>query len=77
MDDEQKAAVREIIGTQLNSMNEIIAADRLAGIEAAGFDSIFVVNGGSGLSNFRIQGPTFMIEWDGGSESRACGVVQF
>jgi hypothetical protein len=60
---EQKATLRQLIGQYLGNMAPPLAAARFAEIDAAGFDNIGFVSIDTGLY-YRVQGPTFLIEFD-------------
>lgn len=68
LDDAQRVLLASLIDAYLSNFNDELAEARRAAIEAAGRDAIHFAWAGS-LSPgepgyYRIQGPTFLIEWD-------------
>jgi len=60
MDADQRVLLRAVLAAYLDNMSVPIAADRFAAIEAAGIDAIhFAYRNG----DFRISGPTFLIDF--------------
>lgn len=63
---EQAGLLRKLIGVYCHNLPEDVAAERLAGIDAAGFDKVHFAWMGAqkpGVGHYyRIQGPTFVIE---------------
>ena len=55
----QVQLLRQLVGVYLGNMNAVIAAERLAAIETAGFDDVTFLYSGNA---FRVMGPTFIIE---------------
>jgi hypothetical protein len=73
LDSEQRSLLDALIETYLANFDAHIAAERRAAIEAAGRDPIhfawagFLEPGQAGY--FRVQGPTFLIEFDNSTEA--------
>jgi hypothetical protein len=62
MTDDQVNLLRDLVGEFAANMNAPIETNRLDAIEAAGFDEVrFAYDSGSG--NWRVLGPTFLIEF--------------
>lgn len=62
MSDEQVMLLRDLVAEYAENNNAVVATARLEAIEAAGFDEVrFAYDPGNG--NWRVLGPTFVIEF--------------
>ena len=62
MTDPQVTILRDLVSEYVDNMNDAVATERMEAIEAAGFDDVyFTYDPGNG--NWRVLGPTFLIEF--------------